>query len=392
MELWEHQKRGVEAYLNGSRLLAFDVGMGKTRMALAILSILKNQGVTDCLVIAPISAHDTWKEESKMCGISIDIMSYQLFLSRDLHYGKYEMVIFDEIHKLKSSKAKTVKKVNKTFNNTNYKLGLSGTTISKHHEIYSQVNVLDQTFWKQYGIHSYTQFLNRFFACHPNFHYPMYPHKGAIKDIEKMIEPIVLTMKRDESKLPEVQYIHKKFNIKMPKLSELMDLGDFQRTMILAGGFDENKKMFDNNKLNFLIDNMEESEQNSIIFCRFIHEAEAISKAVGDCYIITGSNKEHLGNALSKQDKPIVATYCLKEGANLQGYNQIYFYSIPVPHRDYYQSIGRVYRSGQKNKVVVYHLLGGWIDEHIMNLINKGENALSNFMRRFDNVRNKSNM
>ena len=391
MELWEHQERGISEYFNGKKMLSYDIGLGKTRMALGIFKVVKgNKTDARCLVLSPISAMPTWKAEIESCGMNrndIDIMSYEMFLRRDNDYKQYEVVIFDEIHKFKSARAKRTKKALKVFNTTPYKVGLTGTAVTKHYDIYSQVNVLDTKLWQGHGIYSYRQFLGSFFHCHPQFHYPLGMVRGGLSRLQEMTEPIILTMKRDTAKLPDIQYIDSEFPMVMPSLKDLIGLGDFQKTLILAGGFnaDAGSEPYEDSKVNYILDKLEESDENAIIFCRFLHEVNYLKKKIGDCYIVTGSNKRHLQEATEKQDKTIVATYCLKEGTNLQGYNQLFFYSIPTSYRDYTQTVGRIYRSGQQRKVVVYNLLGGWIDKHIMGLLRKGENALSTFMRRFSN-------
>jgi SNF2 family DNA or RNA helicase len=47
----------------------------------------------------------------------------------------------------------------------------------------------------------------------------------------------------------------------------------------------------------------------------------------------------------------------------------VVFLSLPLAYRDYVQSLSRVYRAGQKNKVVVYHILGNAIDNKVYHIL-----------------------
>jgi len=86
-------------------------------------------------------------------------------------------------------------------------------------------------------------------------------------------------------------------------------------------------------------------------------------------YAITGEYRQDFDNALQKQDKPIITTYALKEGANLQQYKNVVFLAPPLSYRDYNQSLSRVYRTGQKNKVTIYKILQNGIDYKIYGIL-----------------------
>jgi len=62
------------------------------------------------------------------------------------------------------------------------------------------------------------------------------------------------------------------------------------------------------------------------VFSLFKEPVEKIKQTANTkVYLITGDYKKDFDNALQKQDKPIVSTYALKEGANLQKYSNIVF-------------------------------------------------------------------
>jgi SNF2 family DNA or RNA helicase len=78
-----------------------------------------------------------------------------------------------------------------------------------------------------------------------------------------------------------------------------------------------------------------------------------------------------------KQDKPIISTYAMGEGANLQkGYKNIIFASLPLKYIDLEQAIGRVYRTGQTKKVAIYYLLQNGIDKTVLNILKNKRNVV----------------
>jgi superfamily II DNA or RNA helicase len=394
--LWPHQIEGLKAFFeDDKRLVAYDVGLGKTRIATtAYLIMQKKRPSARALALAPISAHGSWYDEMKLSGLTegnIRVMSYETFLKWDADFSLYDFIVFDEIHKLKNPQAKRTKKAMKVFANTPYKMGLTGTAIDRYHEIYSQIKTLDLEYWERYGIKNYTQFLNTFFHCHPNFHYPISISKQNIAKIMAMIHPITITAVRDLTDMPQTFYIDEKFKMDLPTMRELVDIGDFSKTLMRAGGFEptlNGRLLKDPRKAEWVKNKLEETTRKAVIFCRFVHEAKYLAREL-DAYCITGDDKKDLDAALHQGGKHVVATYCLKEGANLQyNYSIVIFYSLPLSGRDWYQSKGRVDRPGQDEKVVVYNLLGGWIDEQILVLLKAKKDAREFFMQRFKGTGN----
>lgn len=70
-------------------------------------------------------------------------------------------------------------------------------------------------------------------------------------------------------------------------------------------------------KINWCLDFIDENK-SSIIFTPSLKFVEIIKeKLMDDAYYITGNDKSDLYNAIIKADKPVIATYAIKEGANL---------------------------------------------------------------------------
>ena len=85
---------------------------------------------------------------------------------------------------------------------------------------------------------------------------------------------------------------------------------------------------------------------------------------------------------VAKQDKPVISTYAMGEGANLQrGYKNIIFASLPLKYIDLEQAIGRVYRTGQDKKVAVYYLIQNGIDKAVLRILKSKRNVVE-YLRR----------
>jgi SNF2 family DNA or RNA helicase len=101
-------------------------------------------------------------------------------------------------------------------------------------------------------------------------------------------------------------------------------------------------------------------------------------KLKNKAYFITGSTPvEYRMRVIQRQDKPIISTYAMSEGANLQkGYKNVVFVSLPLKYIEMEQAVGRVYRTGQSNKVALYYLLQNGIDKTVLNILKRKQNVV----------------
>jgi SNF2 family DNA or RNA helicase len=127
-----------------------------------------------------------------------------------------------------------------------------------------------------------------------------------------------------------------------------------------------------------------EDNPDTIVFSLFKDPVMQIkSKLKNDVYAITGEYRQDFEYALQKQDKPIITTYALKEGANLQQYKNVVFLAPPLSYRDYNQSLSRVYRTGQKNKVTIYKILQNGIDYKVYAILSN-KASVYDYLRKGD--------
>jgi len=370
--LREYQKKAVMLFGEKGRLyINFDVGLGKTRTALAIA---ERYGFKDVVVLAPLSAIYSWYSEVREVQFPyrLRIGTYERFRRYPNMFRPYEntLVIFDEAHRLKNPRTQTSKLAFQLYAYHPYKLMLSATPLDKLHEIYMQFKILEPSLFPM----SYSRWINENFVLDAYFK-PKHP----ITSPEKLLEPVkpyLYTVRREDVlNLPPL--IVNKIELKKVKNADL------EITHNSLASFIQEFKVYQNTKekfefcLDFITDN-----PKTIIFVYFLETVEEYKKRLGNkAYYITGQDKKDLEKILKYADKPVITTYSLKEGVNLQFYNYVVFHTLPLAYRDYVQAIGRVYRSGQSKNVVVYNLLQANIDYVVYKILKQKKSVYDIFRR-----------
>ena len=170
--LMQFQKQGV-AFLtekNGRGLIGDEMGLGKTVQAVAYLQA--NQKIRPVLVICPKSAIGTWEREIDECMsddkqihilngktiknipqaniyiINYDILSSWIDALLDL---PFELIILDEIHRIKSRKTQRTMAAQIIGKKTEKIIGLTGTPIqSRPLEIYNAISLISPTLFPNF--------------------------------------------------------------------------------------------------------------------------------------------------------------------------------------------------------------------------------------------------
>ncbi len=380
IKLFKHQEEAISLYKQrkGKLYLNWEVGTGKTVGALAIANA---HGFKNLLVVAPRSSHLSWATEKKhFPNLNLTVITYEAFRSKVNDFSSYDFLIFDEAHRLKTPSAKTTKKAVEyaVRDKLPPRILLSGTPADRYYELYSQIKVLnpdDKAFTKQFP--SYTKFINYFYY------------------LDKYYKPERLKNQYDEKYLKEwfLDYAHvvrKEDVVELPPLSEIqikfpkqkIDVDVDNLSLYTVSTFiTEFRKSVSKQKIEWVLEFLEDNP-NTIVFSLFKEPTELIKRKLGDkVYLITGQYKKDFDNALQYQNKPIIATFALKEGANLQQYSNIVFLAPPLSYRDYQQAIARVYRTGQTKKVNIYKLLQNGIDWKVYNII-KEKGSVYDYLRK----------
>jgi superfamily II DNA or RNA helicase len=373
VKLFKHQEEAISIYAkkNGKVYLNWETGTGKTIGALAIANA---HGFKNLLVVAPKSSNLSWSTEKEhFKDLNLTVITYEAFRDKYNNFIKYDFLIFDEAHRLKNPSAKITKKAMEyaTSGKLPPRILLSGTPADRYYELYSQLKVLnpeDRIFTKQFL--SYEKFI-KFFYYLDNYYKP---ERLMSKSYESWLKEWFLgyahvVKKEDVVELPPLMEIP----IRLPKQG--VDI-DFEAELFTISAFiTKFRKSVTKDKIQWAIDFLEDNP-DTIVFSLFKEPVENIKeKLKDDVYLITGDYRKDFDNALQKQDKPIVCTYALKEGANLQKYSNIVFLAPPLSFRDYHQSASRVYRTGQIKKVSIYKLLQQSIDYRVYSIIEEKGNV-----------------
>jgi len=405
--------------------LLLDMGMGKTVCALTAASDLLHDYFDVCrvLVIAPLRvAEDTWSREAekwdhlrylrvaKVLGPekdrlrALDARADIWVVNRENvdwlvnHFGKkwpFDMVIVDELSSFKSASAKRFRALRKVRPLIKRIVGLTGTPAPNGLiDLWPQVYLLDMG--ERLG-KTLTGYRDRYFVPdqrNKTVIFSWKPKPGADDAIQTRLADLCVSMSaKDWLVLPE--RINNEIRVKLPhKTKEQYEQlerdfllpftnGDVvantaavlsNKLLQLANGavYDENGKVktFHDEKLMALDEIIETSNgQSVLVFYSYRHDKDRI--------------KEHL-----KRYKPreLLAESDIQEwndgqvsvmlahpasaghGLNLQaGGNVIVWFGLPWSLELYQQANARLDRQGQKQGVIVHHLITeGTIDENVM--------------------------
>jgi len=380
--LLPHQQRAVEQF-NGYSYLAWETGTGKTLTALKIAENFWN-----VLIMCPASVKQVWYQEIEKWGIRLnnfEIVSYDSFR---LHYSKilkkafWNLIIFDEAHKLKSIKAQITKLVMKVFTKT-YKVMLSGTPFEKPEDYYSQLRILrpDHPFNEL----SFNQYKNTFFRIDGMFYYIIDFLPGVKeKFLERYVFPYVDFVKRaDIVDLPSLIEDEKWFTSGryLIKSDNKQINGD---NILQAFMYEYRKSALLKDKIDYVIDFINDNPQ-TVVFSYFIEPLNLIVKNLGrkNVYFLTGQDKKDLDDALKEGTKPILATYCISEGISLTNYKNVIFLCLPLAWRVYEQALSRVWRYGQEDKVYLQRLIDKrGIDPKVWKILKRKGDVLEELKRK----------
>lgn len=404
---------------NDVAMLILDMGLGKTVITLTAISELIASGeVTKVLVVAPLRvARDTWKQEvdkwehlkwlklsvavgnakDRIKAFSTDSDIYitnreniPWLLTNIKSAPKFDMIVIDELSSFKNHSSQRFKCLRKIKKPNTRMVGLTGTPCSNGlMDLFAEVGILDDG--KHLGRYV-THFRANYFDKYGNWTFVLKP--GAEEAIYKAIEPISISMKAvDYLDMPELINMYDYVDMNgeeqkiYKKLKEEFILPLADNTVIdassaatlssklsqLASGFlyDEEKRIHEvhKHKVEALKDIIEEAQGEPILIAYWYKaDLKRILSEVPNAKELNSSNDFDEWNK-GKIEVALIHPASAGHGLNLQsGGNVICWYGITWSLELYEQTIGRLYRQGQKNSsVIVRHILTrGTIDEKVI--------------------------
>ena len=385
--LYQHQQKGKELLLQNKRYcLFFEVGTGKTFTALSALCDLPKCKV---LIVAPKRVlENVWKKDTNydLSKYDVTYLNYEK-IARDKDFIKntYDVIILDEVHKLKGKTTKTSRKFRTVTAKAEYVWGLTGTPVANNYadiyNIFKNMNIVEFTM-------TYDEFVHTYYYTKQ-----MEGGYGFKFDILLSVKPVMVddlmtrvgkhSMVKEAKdcidlpdKRTELVYIDGMVSEKYRELKDgILKTDTYEKTMIpletlnklhqASNGFfyDDYKnvhKVCENQKLktlNDILEDMLEETPKVIIVYQYQQDLDELKSLKYDWTL----------NPSEFPDKQILfLQYGQSEGLNLQYCNQMIFYSYDYSFLNYEQMTGRIYRNGQKNNVVYTILISkGTIEEKI---------------------------
>lgn len=441
---YDYQEYATQWILDKEKAgLLLDMGMGKSVITLtAIDELMFNYfEVSKVLVIAPLRvAESTWDEEaakwdhlehlkiSKVLGTEKERIN-ALYTKADIYIinrenvkwlvdkcGKdwpFDMVVIDELSSFKSHRAQRFKALRKVRPFMKRVVGLTGTPAPNGLiDLWSQIYLLDGG--ERLG-KTITGYRERYFLPDKRNQHIVFTYKlkeGAEEAIYEKLSDICVSMKaEDYLKLPErinnIIPIHlpKKAKEKYDQLERdlLLPLKDSDivantagvlanKLLQMANGavYDEDGDVQEihNAKLKALEDTIEAANGKSVlIFYSYKHDLDRIKKHLKRDDLTVLDTAEDI-KKWNEGKIPIMLAHPASagHGLNLQaGGNIIIWFGLTWSLELYSQANARLYRQGQKQNVIVHHLVAkDTMDEDVMKALEGkevGQEALLNAVK-----------
>ena len=441
---YDYQEYATQWILDKEKAgLLLDMGMGKSVITLTAIDELMFDyfEVSKVLVIAPLRvAKSTWDEEaakwdhlkhlkiSKVLGTEKERIN-ALYTKADIYIinrenvkwlvdkcGKawpFDMVVIDELSSFKSPSAQRFKALRKVRPSMKRVVGLTGTPAPNGLiDLWSQIYLLDGG--ERLG-KTITGYRERYFLPDKRNQHIVFTYKlkeGAEEAIYEKLSDICVSMKaEDYLKLPE--RINNIIPIHLPKEAKekydqlerdlLLPLKDSDIVANTAGVlankllqmsngavYDENGdvKEIHNAKLKALEDTTEAANGKPVlIFYSYKHDLDRIKKHLKRDDLTVLDTSEDIKN-WNEGKIPIMLAHPASagHGLNLQaGGNIIIWFGLTWSLELYSQANARLYRQGQKQNVIIHHLVSkGTMDEDVMKALEGkevGQEALLNAVK-----------
>ncbi len=384
--------------------LLLPMGAGKTVITLSIISKLLGLDVARVLIIGPKRViENTWPAEIKkwehtkhmdyvvadapmakgkkpLPDMPITLVSKDNVTALIERCGsRFDMIVVDELSTFKSPSAKRFRAL-KRIRPERF-IGLTGTPAPKGiPDLWAQIYLIDRG--KHLG-KTLTAFRERFLMPGMRSGYVVYswnPKPGAQEEIEILLSEFCMSLTPDQcTSLPPVQYLP--LELTMPAGLE-KKYKAFAQNMVLdeeigaanAGvlcGYlsqftsgeiyepDKSVKTLHSIKLEALKELIDEAQGSPVmVFYYYRHERDRLMRAIPQARLLSTSQDIEDWNA-GKIPVLLVHPASAGHGLNLQAGGHIaVWYTLPAWNLELYeQANARIYRQGQKEPCVIYHLI-----------------------------------
>ena len=445
LKLHEYQERAIRFCLEKKKAyLAIDMGLGKTAIALKVIQRTKQKA----FVLAPLrTIYSSWPEEiakwtpelsyyilhgpgkslAHTKDVDVVLMNYEglKWFSQQRGNIPRRMIIYDESSMCKSHATQRFKLLRKMLLLwTDYALCLSATPAPNGlHEMWSQYFLLDQGGALEKNISAFRRKYCKAIS-YPGMPITLYKvDERFTKDIYKAVAPRTFRLKaEDYLDMPPITYnsIKCKLSTKLMKqYKELekefflaLETADIEsdnkvgvsmklRQFVQGGLYDEDKlwHIVHKIKLQALKELLDTSAGQPILCAiQFRGELTMIQDAIGSVPVIAGGTSAKQAQkyitAWNSGSLPLLLCHpaSLSHGVNLQsGGHLLLWYGLTWSLEQYSQLNGRLYRQGQRNPVVIHHLvMQDTVDEAVLQALTDkaaGQDAFLSYLKQYHNKR-----
>ena len=424
LKLHDYQERAIEFCLKHKTVfLAMDLGLGKTAVT---LEVIRRTG-QPAIVFAPLRViHNTWPDEVKkwapeltyhiMHGpdkyikddVDVLLVNYDglKWFAKEVMKTKWRkrVLVIDESSMIKSPSTLRFKTLKKLFPLwSDYRLCLSATPAPNgYHELWTQYYMLDKG---QRLFNAFYRFRGTYFNYTGPPLYKTSIRKGSYEQIRDIIRPITFRLDaKDYSNMPEVTYNDISLEFPSDLRAQYKELEDnffleftgSEATAFNAAALSMKLRQFIQGavytdakrgefyplhriKIDALKDLLDTAAGQPIICpIQFKFERRMINEFIGyDIPCIAGgvsiADSTRFIQAWNKGDLPLLLCHpaSLGHGVNLQAGGHIMLWFGLTWSLEHYQQLnGRLIRQGQKNAVIVNHLIiKNTVDERVVKVL-----------------------
>lgn len=415
--LYGYQKVAVEFFVNnnGRVILASDIGTGKTLMACAYVAHAR---VTPGIVVCPASVKVGWEREIRKwtnlttCVITpktimgdipvadMYIINYDI-LPKFLEFltqMPFKVMIIDESHLVKSTKARRSQLTKKLSRKIKHILMLSGTPLLNcPADLFNQLNILDPAKWS-----NWMSFMKRYCAAPDSF--AGYDNKSSsnVEELKEKISKYFIRFRKEDvlKDLPPKVFIdvpvplsndyQKAYDFAMASLVDYLikarnkTVEEAERSkgaehLVLLNELRQITTACKADQATELIENIIETGEKVIVFSVFNQPLLDLQKKFeGKSVLLIGSTPiDDRQVAIDKfQNEPNTqiffgGTKASGVGITLTAASHVLFLDQPWTSADYAQAYGRAERIGNKAECIKIHqmMCAGTVDEKIASLV-----------------------
>ena len=423
---FEHQKQTASFLTLRKKAFCFnEQGTGKTASVIWAADYLMKMGkIKRVLVICPLSimqsawqqdlfkfamhrscsvAHGTAKTRSKIVdtGSEFVIINFDgvAVVKDEIMKGGFDMIVVDEANAYKNVKTNRWSILSQLVKNTEWLWMMTGTPAAQSPlDAYGLAKLVNPQNTPKFFNHYRSQVMYKV----SQFRWLAYPKAKTI--VHTILQPAIRFEKSQCLDLPEVTYVereapltaqqqkyYKMLKTKMAfeaageEINAVNAATKVNKLLQISGGavYSDTGEVIEfdvSNRLNVVLEAIEESSHKVLVFVPFTHTIELLKKTLDDNGIsnavINGqvpvSKRSEIVKAFQEKDAPhvlIIQPQAASHGLTLTAANTIIWYAPVASVETYLQANARIDRPGQKNPMTIINIRGSDVETKLYNML-----------------------